>query len=94
MTAALMARAGVQGAEHVLDAKDGGLFPAMSDHYDYSLVSKDLGKQFEILNVENKPYPCCRSTHCAIDAALSLRNRANFSLEEIRQIDIATYLVA
>ena len=29
----------------------------MSDAYDYSLVDKDLGKVYEILQVDKKPYP-------------------------------------
>ena len=38
-------------------------------------------------------YPCCRSTHCAIDGALALRNRFGVSADEIEHIQISTYLV-
>jgi len=93
MTAALMASAGMTGAEHILDAVDGGMFAAMSDDYDFSAVSRGLGSTYEILNMETKPYPCCRSTHCAIDAALALVQSEDFSVDKIERIDIATYLV-
>lgn len=93
MTAALLASAGMSGAEHVLDASDGGMFAAMSDEYDLALVSEGLGQTYEILNVENKPYPCCRSSHCAIDAAFAVSAKSRCSVEEITQIDIATYFV-
>lgn len=91
--AALLALSGMTGPAHILDAKDGGLFPAMSDKYDLSLVSKGLGEKYEILSMDNKPYPCCRSTHCAIDAALAVRNKYGIGKDDIDSIEVATYLV-
>jgi 2-methylcitrate dehydratase PrpD len=80
------------GAEHVLDAEDGGLFPAMSDEFDYALVSKGLGETYELMYMDNKPYPCCRSTHCAIDAALTLRSEG-VAADQIASVEVGTYLV-
>ncbi len=94
LDAALLAKAGMIGSKYILDADDGGLFPMMSDEYNYDLVDKDLGKKWEILAVDNKPYPCCRSSHCAIDAALSLRSKYNIDSEQIKEVNIDTYLVA
>ena len=91
--AAFLAKSGMTGPEHILDAKDGGLFAAMSDEYDLSLVSKDLGEKYELMYVDNKPYPCCRSTHCAIDAAMAVRNEYGLTNDDIRSIEVATYLV-
>ena len=84
---------GHDGPEHILDTKDGGLFPATSDEYDLSLVSKDLGKKYELLYMDNKPYPCCRSTHCTIDAALMIKNKYGITKDDIHSIEVATYLV-
>ncbi len=80
------------GPEHILTAADGGLLAAMSDEYDISKVCAGLGEKWEILQLDNKPYPCCRSTHCTIDAALELRDRG-IKPEDIAHIVVDTYLV-
>ena len=91
--AAVLAQAGMTGPEHVLTAKDGGILAAMSDQYDVSLVSKDLGTAWQILEMDNKPYPCCRSTHCAIDGTLALREKYGVTPEDVDHIQVDTYLV-
>lgn len=90
---ALLAKAGMTGPEHVLTVADGGMLAAMSNQYDVSLAAKGLGKDWEILNMDNKPYPCCRSTHCVIDGVLALRKRHEIPPEQVEQIEVHTYLV-
>lgn len=75
MEAAFLAQAGMTGPEHILDAEDGGLLTAMSDGGHITEVSEGLGETWEILNMDMKPYPCCRSAHCAVDCALELRGK-------------------
>lgn len=89
----LLTQGGMRGSSEILNAKDGGIFPMMSDAYDYSLVNKGLGKRFEILNMDKKPYPCCRSTHCVIDGILALREQNNIKADDIAKINVWTYLV-
>lgn len=89
----MLVRAGMKGTSHILDADDGGIFPMMSDQYNYDLVCRDLGNGYEIMNVDKKPYPCCRSTHCAIDAAIALRQMHKIQAEQIDQVIVDTYLV-
>lgn len=91
LTAAILARAGMTGPEHILDAPDGGLYQAVSDFFDMEELDRDLGQQYEILEIDKKPYPCCRTTHHAIDAALALRGQA--SPEQIKEIRVETYEV-
>ena len=105
--AAFLARAGMTGPEHIFDAKDGGLLYAMSDGGDASKLSQGLGQVYEILNMDMKPYPCCRSAHCAIDGMLEIREQmearlglkirnmseAEILAEQIQVIEIDTYLV-
>ncbi|MDP3387861.1 MAG: MmgE/PrpD family protein [Eubacteriales bacterium] len=91
--AAILAKSGMTGPSRILDASDGGLFQAMSDDYDLSQVSNNLGLKYEILNVDNKPYPCCRSTHCAIDSALYLKDKHAIDNDLIEKIEVDTYLV-
>lgn len=91
LTAAILARAGMTGPERILDARDGGLYRAVSDSWDLSLLTEGLGERFEILNIDKKPYPCCRTTHHAIDGALALRDK--IALNEISGILVETYEV-
>lgn len=105
--AAFLAKAGMTGPEHIFDAKDGGLLYAMSDGGDVSKLSQGLGEVYEILNMDMKPYPCCRSAHCAIDGILEIREQmerrmglqiqnkqeAEILAQQIGAIEIDTYLV-
>lgn len=89
--AALMAKSGMTGPEHILDAKDGGLYRATSDSFNLKEISKDLGTKYELLKLDKKPYPCCRSTHCAIDAILHVSSADQVSAENVASILVRTY---
>ena len=107
LDAAFLAKAGMTGPEHIFEAKDGGLLTAMSDGGAISQLSQGLGEVYEILNMDMKPYPCCRSAHCAIDGMLEIREQmearlglkirnmseAEILAEQIQAIEIDTYLV-
>lgn len=90
---AVLAKGGMTGPAGILDAQDGGLYPAVSDSFQMSKVSAGLGETWEIMSIDKKPYPCCRTTHHAIDAALSLRNTHDFRLEDVTSILVETYEV-
>lgn len=94
LSAALLAKAGMTGPAHILDAVDGGLYAAVSDSFDMAKVCANLGTTFEILHIDKKPYPCCRSTHHAIDAALVLREDERLQLANVESIIVKTYDVA
>lgn len=89
----MLVQGGMTGTGDILNAEDGGIFSMMSDDYHYDLVCKDLGQAWEILSIDKKPYPCCRSSHGSIDAALALRHRYGIRAENIDHVDIYTYLV-
>lgn len=91
---AMLAKAGMTGPEHVLTAEDGGMLAMMSHNYDVSMAAHALGVEWEILNMDFKPYPCCRSTHCVIDGVLDLREKYDIRPEQVEKIDVYTYLVA
>lgn len=79
----------------------------MSDGGDVSKLNQGLGEVYEILNMDMKPYPCCRSAHCAIDGILEIREQMERRMglqiqnkpeteilaQQIRAIEIDTYLV-
>jgi len=86
ITAAYMAKAGVTGARNALEGEWG--FYRQYIHGDYSreILTADLGKRFEGVNVAIKPYPCCRGIHPAIDAALALAAEEDIRPADIREI--------
>ncbi len=90
--AALLAKSGMTGPEYILTAKDGGLFHSMTNQPSPDLVCDHLGEKWYILEMDNKPYPCCRSTHCAIDGILRLRKNG-LRAEDVESIEVRTYLV-
>lgn len=92
VTACLLAESGMTGAEHILDAADGGLYQAVSDRYDMARLVEGLGEGYEIMKVDKKPYPCCRTTHHAIDGALQLREEGVLP-EQIQSVLVETYEV-
>lgn len=88
ITAALMAEKGVTGAKNCLEGEIGLYNLYMGGDYDSKILTKDLGKKFEGINVAMKPYPCCRGIHPAIDAALALVNEQNIAVENIQEIKL------
>lgn len=47
-----------------------------------------LGKEYQCMDMYFKPWPCCRKTHGAIDAALALRNEHGVKAEDVAAITI------
>lgn len=69
---ASLARRGITGARRVVDGPY-GLYPLyVGDGVVLDELTRGLGRDFHLLRVALKPYPCCRATHEAIDAALEL----------------------
>jgi 2-methylcitrate dehydratase PrpD len=71
--AAMLAQAGVQGAPHFLTGIYGLQALHGASRGNPSEMLRGLGTNFSITEVGIKPYPCCRSTHAVLEAALSLR---------------------
>lgn len=92
--AAVLAGAGMSGPGHILEAEDGGLYPATSDNYRLEAVTEELGRRFLISEVSVKPFACCRSMHPAIDAAIKLRRRHGVDPVRIERVVVGTYEVA
>jgi len=92
--AAIMANSGMIGPSQIIEAADGGFFRASSENYNYEAVTNGLGKKYEILNVDQKPYACCRSMHPSINAVLELKREKNLSPQNIERIEVKTYDIA
>lgn len=97
LLAAVLARHDFTGSRYILEAEDGGFFrtfaPEREDNWKQTVI-EELGERYEILQMAFKPYPCCRTTHCAIDAALALQRKYDLLPQHIQKITVSTYDVA
>lgn len=69
---ALFAERGLVGPERVLQGEFGYFKTYHENRYDAEILTRDLGKHFELPDVSIKFYPCCFLSHFAIDAMLQL----------------------
>ncbi len=86
ITAALMAKLGITGAKNSLEGEWGLYRLHMRGDYSAEILTADLGKRFEGINVAIKPYPCCRGVHPAIDAGLELAIENDIKAEDVNSI--------
>ena len=85
---ALMAERGITGERDPLESRTGLYHTYMSDDYDINILTNELGKRFEGVNIGDKPYPCCGLTHACIDAVLAIINRHDINPDLIQNITI------
>jgi 2-methylcitrate dehydratase PrpD len=92
--AALLARDGFTANPGVFEHKQ-GFFNVFNDltNYDAGKVLPDWGKPFDIVKpgIAIKQYPCCGSTHSALDAMLGLVREHKPSVDEIERVDVWTH---
>jgi 2-methylcitrate dehydratase PrpD len=86
ITAALMAERGITGARDVLEGRWGFFNQYHGGDYSREILTTDLGKRFEGVNIGDKPYPCCGFGHAHIDAVLALRSKYSIRLEQVASI--------
>jgi 2-methylcitrate dehydratase PrpD len=87
--AARLAAAGADGPATVLEGER-GLYSALSARpAEMSLVTSGLGESWEVERIAIKPYPSCRLTHAALDAAKLLRERV--PAEAARDLEIQVH---
>jgi 2-methylcitrate dehydratase PrpD len=88
ITSALMAERGITGERDPLEGRTGLFRTYMGGDYDPQILTADLGRRFEGVNIGDKPYPCCGLTHACIDAALALVARYAITPDNIREITV------
>ncbi|MFP4622268.1 MAG: MmgE/PrpD family protein [Bacteroidales bacterium] len=85
---AFLARSGITGSKSFLEGEYGYFNLYERSEYNAEEVAAGLGEHFQITDLSIKPYPCCRMTHSAIDAALDLRNSIISQLDAIDSIKV------
>ena len=88
LLSAILSVQGFQGPKQILEGEQ-GFFAAMCPGASAQDVLQDYGDQWLIHQTSIKPYPACRHTHAAIDAALEIR--AHIKDYDIQDIIVETY---
>ncbi|MDP2973010.1 MAG: MmgE/PrpD family protein, partial [Deltaproteobacteria bacterium] len=86
----ILAQKGAKGPLDIFEGEDGFL-KAFTDEVKKDLLTRDLGKEFEICNTYTKLYAACRHAHACIDAALEAFHRSQISVDKINSIAVETY---
>lgn len=89
----LLAEKGFTGAQKILEGRR-GFFESMSNEYDASKITNQLGKEFKILENSFKVHASCRHTHHTMDLMIELAREREVKLESIDKITVKTYQVA
>lgn len=91
---ALLAERGLTGAKNILQGP-WGFFSLYGEKTGRPIDSEavhrmldQMGKKYEVVNLSAKPYPCCRLTHGAIDATLSLMRENGLTAKDVQKIMI------
>lgn len=85
---ALLVEKGAKGPLNPLES-DKGWFHAMTPAVNMSRLLDGLGERYCIDQSYLKPYPSCRHTHCAIEAAIAISEEVPF--EDLERIEVITY---
>lgn len=88
LTAVAMARKGIRGAQGVFEGIDGLSRTYLQGELDSAVLRDALGERWHFEDLAYKPYPCCRMNHCAIDAALSVREQPGFDWTQVSEIRV------
>jgi 2-methylcitrate dehydratase PrpD len=88
--AALLAKKDFTSASRILEGRR-GFFNAMSENYDIDKITRNLGKEFKIMENSFKIHASCRHTHPAMDCVQSIMRSNSLSHEQIQNISIQTY---
>jgi 2-methylcitrate dehydratase PrpD len=88
LLSARLAHSGVKGARGVFEGSRGFFRQYHDNHYSLKILLQDLGTQFAGTHVSFKPWPSCRGSHTAADAALTLMADLNIAANHIKTITI------
>ena len=91
IVAADLAALDFTGAPAILEG-DKGFFAAACPDADPAAVVAKPGSPWQLTSTSIKPWPCCRHTHPAIDAALELHNE--LAGQGIESVTVQTYQAA
>jgi len=87
--AALLAKRGYEGPEHVMDGKE-GLTDTLGGRFDLNILTDGLGESFRITRCSMKAFPTEALTHSPISAVIKLMKSHHLKKENIDHVLIRT----
>lgn len=89
VAAVALAAQGVTGAHDILEGRY-GLYPShYGADYEPRQLLEGLGREFRMLDLALKPYPCCSYSQEPIEAAVGLVREAGFDAQAVREIVVS-----
>jgi len=88
LSAALASR-GVTGATNIFEGEYGFYNLYERGKVIAERATENLGNHFGVMDLSIKPYPCCRMTHAAIDAALELSGSHVVDPDGITEVEVS-----
>ncbi|MBI2861697.1 MAG: MmgE/PrpD family protein [Chloroflexi bacterium] len=86
---ALLAQAGLTGPPTVIEGK-WGFLRVWADQQDFDIVTRGLGKDWEMLLTGIKPHCCNGGIHPFIDSLQHLRRQMGFGPDDVQQVVVTT----
>jgi 2-methylcitrate dehydratase PrpD len=83
-----LSAAGVGGCRNVFDGQYGYFNIYWNGACQRDELTRDLGRHFEGIGTSFKPYPCCRYTHGAIDAALEGVHQHGIAASAVERVEV------
>lgn len=85
VSAVALARQGITGAHDVLEGRY-GLYPSYyGSDYEPGTLTRELGREFRMLELALKPYPCCSYSQEPIDATLDLVREHRVAVDDVAE---------
>ena len=94
LVSAELAGSGLAAPTTVLESAHGYLQAFTGGECDVDHLIGDLGTTWRMKRTYNKPYPCCRHLHGAVDAALQIREEQGLDPGSIEQVRVETFAIA
>ena len=89
----VLARKGARGPLQIFEGEDGYL-KAFTDEAQRDILTRGLGRDYEISNVYLKLYSACRHAHAPMDAAIEAFRKSGLNIADIDRIVVETYPAA
>ena len=90
LMSALMAREGFTASTRAIEAPR-GFAQVVSTKFDWSEMTNELGKRFEISFNSYKPFACGIVIHPSIDGCVQLRNENNLKAQDVAKIELRVH---
>ena len=90
LTSALLAKHGFTASARALEAPR-GYAQTVSTKYDWSEITGELGRRFEISFNTYKPFACGIVIHPSIDAAVQLRNDHDIKAADVERLELKVH---